>query len=228
MRLLRQKGWLLLFVLVWLPLHACVRAAQTLSQSQWQELTKDKVFDYREAHEFIVPPADNTSGIFQKMFGMLFELLSSPAGNLLLWIIIISAVLFVVYKLFVGNSSFLFSKGKKIMEEAAVTQDDEDIAATDWDVLLQHAINNNDLRMAVRYSYMRLLQLLQQQELIQYRPDKTNYHYYTELGESTYRRPFRQLSRQYEYVWYGHFALPPETYGAYMSLFNNLKKQLGS
>lgn len=123
----------------------------------------------------------------------------------------------------------MFHKNKKMMGDSdPAVNDQEDIATTNWETLLQQALNNNELRLAVRYRYMWLLQLLQHQGLIQYRNDKTNYEYYTELNDTSYKQPFKQLSRQYEYVWYGHFALPAATYKEYGDLFNNLRKQLGA
>ncbi len=83
----------------------------------------------------------------------------------------------------------------------------------------------NEARLAIRYSYMLLLQLLQQKGQIQYRPDKTNYEYYHELNE-TYKKDFRILTRQYEYAWYGNFEVAEDSYRRYMDTFNHLKKTL--
>ena len=105
-------------------------------------------------------------------------------------------------------------------------QEEEDITNTNWEALLQKASANNDLRLAVRYSYMWLLQLLQEHELIKYRGDKTNYEYYSELAGTNYKQSFKQLSRQYEYTWYGNFLPSDTAYQQYLSLFGNLKTQL--
>jgi hypothetical protein len=133
-----------------------------------------------------------------------------------------------VYKLFVGNNSVLSGRKRKLEGGDAGTEVKEDIEANNWEELMQQASHNNDARLAVRYSYMWLLQILQQKNLIQYSADKTNYEYYRELAETTYRQPFRTLSKQYEYTWYGKYELSQTAYNDYLSQFHNLKKQLGS
>ena len=105
-------------------------------------------------------------------------------------------------------------------------EDEHDLATTDWEALLHNAVHNNDYRLAIRYSYMWMLQLMQQQGLIQYRNDKTNYEYYTELAETAYKQPFKKLSRDYEYAWYGRFELSHASYSEYKDLFDDIRKQM--
>ena len=230
MYLFSRKFLIPLFLLLFLMCpHIGLRtyAAETITPAQWQHLTNDKELTYQKYKEIVKPPEPPHDNLLLRLFRVLFEFLR--AASALLWIIIIAALVFVVYKIVTGSGSFMFGKNKKVMQEGGPPQqEEEDIATTNWETLLQQAIANNDLRMAVRYRYMWLLQILQQRELIRYRNDKTNYEYYTELSDTSYKQPFKQLSRQYEYVWYGHFALPPAGYEAYSDLFNNLKKQLGS
>ena len=104
---------------------------------------------------------------------------------------------------------------------------EEDLYGSNWEALLQKTMRNNDTRMSVRYYYMWLLQLLQESQLIQYRTDKTNHEYYMELKEDSCRQPFRQLSRQYEYAWYGNYPLSSDAFRDYINLFNNLRNQMG-
>ena len=114
-----------------------------------------------------------------------------------------------------------------MMNEAGSPQEEEDITTINWERLLQQARDNNDTRLAIRYTYMWLLQLLQERQLILYRNDKTNYEYYTELNDTSYKQPFKQLSRQYEYAWYGRYAISAAGYDDFAALFNNLRNQLG-
>lgn len=201
----------------------------TISASQWQNLKNEKPFDYKNDRELIKTPQPYKPNALQKFFMSLFKFLGSKEGTTLIWLFVICVVGFVLYKLFISTDSFLFGKNKKQMSDGlADMMEEENIATTNWEALLQQATRSNDLRLAVRYSYMWLLQLLQQRELIQYRTDKTNYEYYIELAETHYKQSFKQLSRQYEYTWYGKYGLPADTYNEYISLFMNVKKQLGS
>jgi hypothetical protein len=204
-------------------------AKRQILQAQWQQLTQDKAFSYKNDLETLQPVRQYDPGTLQKIFAALFNFFGSGAGNILLWLIVICVVFYIIYRLFFSSDSFLFGRSKKILSEADKPQDDdEDLILTNWEALFQQAVNNSDTRMAVRYSYKWLLQMLQHKGLIQYRNDKTNYEYYTELNETVYKQSFKQLSRQYEYAWYGHFALPHTAYNDYMAMFQSTRKQLGA
>ncbi len=221
---------IILFILVCLShqIPAVAKSDRNISSAQWQQLTNDKAFGYLNELEQVKQPEQYKPGIFEKIIQALLGFFSSGAGTALVWILVIGVIVYVLVKLVLNKDSFLFSRSKKKMSPGDLVQEDEDIAATNWEALLQQATNNNDLRMAVRYSYMWLLQMLQHHELIKYRIDKTNYEYVTELNETDYKQPFKQLSRMYEYAWYGQFTPSDTAYTAYASLFNNVKKQLGA
>jgi hypothetical protein len=226
----RKRSILLLFILLCLLQPVVVNATsdRTITPAQWQQLTNDKAFGYVNDVEHIQPPQQLEPGIFQKLVMSLVSFFTGSGGAILFWMLVIGVVIYILAKVVLNKDSFLFSRGKKKMSPDEALQEDEDIATTNWEALRQQAMNNNDLRMAVRYSYMWLLQMLQQRELIQYRIDKTNYEYASELNDTDYKQPFKQLSRQYEYAWYGQFAPSEVAYKAYTDLFDNVKKQLGA
>ena len=215
-------------------LYLCVQPGLTAlaaspTPAQWRQLTSDKAFTYVNDTESAIPPVQTDSGFFQKLIYSIFEFFGSGPGKALLWCVVIAAAIFIVYKLLFSKDSILFGRSSKSMKEKeAVVPDEEDIATTNWEALMRDAMNNNDTRLAIRYSYMRLLQLLQKKGLISAGGEKTNYEYYTELSNPAFKQPFRQLSRRYEYVWYGQYPVSGPDYDSYISLFNDLKKQLGA
>ena len=219
-------------MLYFLMQSACMHvfAAQPVTPAQWQQLTADKAFTYKNDTEAVPPPIEYKPGIFAKAVRSFLGFLAGKEGNILLWIIVISIITYIIYKVFLHKDSFLFGKNKKIIKVSSSAQEDDemDIATTNWETLLHNALHNNDYRLAVRYSYMWMLQIMQQRGLIQYRLDKTNYEYYTELNETGYKQQFKQLSRQYEYAWYGRFAMSHAAYNEYKELFDNIRKELGA
>ncbi len=225
---LKRGSVYFLFCLYFLlqPGGPCAYAQRTMSPAQWQQLTGNKAFGYKNDSEQVTPPKHYNTGFIQKFLRGLFSFFGSGFGNALLWLILIGMGCYVVYRLFFSKDSFLFSRTKKIMSDEGPKQEEEDIANTNWEALLQKASANNDVRLAVRYSYMWLLQLLQERELIKYRSDKTNYEYYSELVTTDYKQPFKQLSRQYEYTWYGNYPPSAAAYQEYLATFDNLKTQL--
>ncbi len=203
--------------------------ARKINPLQLQQLTSDKAFGYKndiEAMPVVPKPEENFKPLeeFLKVLGSIF---GSGVWTVLLWIIIIATVGYMIYIVALNKNNFMFARKKKSIASADDTGDNEDFALTDWEHLTQQAVCNNDLRMATRYRYMWLLQLLQEKQLIQYREDKTNFEYYSELSASQIKQPFKKLSRQYEFAFYGNYVPTTTAYNDYAATFNTVKQQLG-
>ncbi|PQJ09828.1 hypothetical protein CJD36_018055 [Flavipsychrobacter stenotrophus] len=201
-------------------------SATPVVQEQWEEMTRDKDFGYKNDLEKTEVVKESKPGAFEKILKSIAEFLGDKNVWRLIWILLAGVVVYVVYKLLLSNENILFSRKKKALPTGE-TEGDEQMGISDWEVLLQKAVSSNDLKLAVRYSYMWLLQMLQESELIKYREDKTNFEYYKELQHTAYKQSFKQISRQYEYVHYGNYPLSATSYNQYVDLFNNVKKQLG-
>lgn len=202
-----------------------------ISDSTWRRLTDDKAFYYKNEREYRqgqepeeTEPRDYSKSWWARMI-QFFE----GNGKVLVYLLLFIVAAFIIYYVVLSkNMSSIFGRGKKQVSSSEVkTENLEDIAETDWERLMGEAAQQGNYRNAIRYSYLMLLQLLQEQQLIRYRIDKTNFEYYHELNESPHKTPFKQLSRQYEYAWYGHFAIEEQAYQQYVQEFNQLKRRLG-
>ena len=73
---------------------------------------------------------------------------------------------------------------------------------------------SGNLRLAVRLGYLQLLKRLTDQDLIAWQPDKTNQTYLHELAAQrpTAQPAFTELTRQFEYIWYGEWPLGAPLY----------------
>lgn len=212
------------FVYLFILLSAVqAMAAKQMLPKQWQELTNDKNFTYRNKLEVIEkPPKEN---FFQTVLSGIYVFFSSNIGKFIIWALFFLLLGWALYKIFLSDRTGLFSR-KKETPEGGPAPTEEDLMNANWEKLLKQAMADNDVKLTVRYSYMWLLQLLQEKELINYRNDKTNQEYFAELGGTDYKQPFRQLSRQYEYAWYGNYPLSVEAYDGYMDTFNTVKNLL--
>ncbi len=229
-----MKPLLFLFLFLLTTITSFAGEDHKIAPADWHKLTGDKALNYKNDIEALQkPPVPQDPGAFQKFITNIIRFFSGPIGTIIVWTLVIGIIAYIVYRVFLSSDSFLFSKkAKKLKNEEPASVEPEDISTTNWDALLRNAVNHNDLRLAVRYSYMWTLQMLQKKELISYRIDKTNFEYYRELSAAKQHtelsKVFRQLSRQYEYTWYGHFDLSDARYNEYIDLFNHLKKQLGA
>lgn len=201
-------------------------ATRNISSHSWDSLTSDKALSYKNIVEQQVKTEESKPGIFSKILNAIGAFLSNGSFQVLIWVLVSLLAVYGIYKLFLSEGQFLFDR-KKRTQAAPGADEPVDISEVNWEALLQKAVQNNDLQQAVRFSYMWLLQLLQQSELIKYRDDKTNNDYYRELYNTAYKQSFRQLSRQYEYVVYGNYVPGQAAYNQYIDLFNQVKRQLG-
>jgi hypothetical protein len=195
---------------------------------QWQRATSDAAYDkYRNKREYertIQRPAEDS--LIERLLSAIIRFLLSPFGRLLGWITAILIVGFIVYRLLAGSGLFA-RRDKKAAPDEPPTGiiSEESLLEGNWDARLQEAKAAGNTRLVVRYSYMQILQSLQERGLISYRPDKTNTAYYRELTEGL-RQPFRSISRQYEYAWYGNMVPDGPGLETYLLTFEGLKKSI--
>ncbi|NML67761.1 DUF4129 domain-containing protein [Hymenobacter sp. RP-2-7] len=105
----------------------------------------------------------------------------------------------------------------------------EDIHALDFGAALAAAEAAGQLRLAVRLGYLQLLKQLTDQHLIDWQPDKTNQAYGRELAAARpdLRPAFAELTRQFEYVWYGEWPLGAASYPPLRAQQQQLGRMLG-
>lgn len=143
--------------------------------------------------------------------GFLDRLLSSGFIQALLWTLAGLFVLFIVYRLFLSEGVFR-RESKSVKALNAEVEEEQINSETDFDALVNQALQQNNLRLAVRYQYLRSLHKLAAKELLQLAPDKTNYQYVRELKDASLQNDLASLTLNYEYVWYGEFVVDQDTY----------------
>jgi len=204
--------------------------ASSPTDATWETLTNDKAFGYKDKIEFTPPnekPRTEIPG-WLKVVAAVLQFFTTTAGHVILWSLLILIVGYVIYRIVSGEGKRLFSgSSKKMNAEEDTALQEEDLLANNWETKLQQALDNNDHRLAIRFSYMLVLQMLQHRNLIRYRHDKTNMEYYRELADTETRQSFRQMMRQYEYTWYGNYLPAQPAFDAYFQAFKTLKNKLG-
>jgi hypothetical protein len=128
---------------------------------------------------------------FNSIFGIFF------------WIVAIGLFVYLVYRLFLSNSSFFSRNRKNISSDIQVTAED----TSDPDSMLRNAVKNGNYRLAVRYLYLQALRRLSEKKFIEINSNKTNYEYVNEVRKHKFANEFASLTLQYEYVWYGEYPL---------------------
>ena len=149
------------------------------------------------------------SDFFSSIFGIIF------------WILAIGLFGYLVYRLFLSNSSFLSRNRKNIASDIAVVEEEN---ASDPDLLLRNAIRNGNYRLAVRYLYLQSLQRLSEKKFIEINSNKTNYEYVMEVRRHKFANEFASLTLQYEYVWYGEYPVDERLFEQIQGSFTQFNK----
>lgn len=142
-----------------------------------------------------------------------------------LWCIAGAFILFIIYNLFLADG--VFKRSPKNTAAAVPDAEEEHIdEESDFDKLIRNAIQSGNYRLAVRYHYLQTLHLLAGKNQVQLAADKTNYQYVRELVNKNYQNDFSALTLNYEYVWYGEFAIDEMLYSKLKTAFVSFNNKL--
>lgn len=151
--------------------------------------------------------------------------LNSFPVKIFFWLIAIFFIGFILYKLFFKGG--LFTKGNIKHDDEPVVEEPEKLNEySTYNELIHEAELKNDFNLAIRYLYLQSLKKLSDRELILFSPDKTNKFYVEELSGRTCQFEFASLTLNYEYVWYGKFAINPDRYQQLKQEFISFNKKI--
>ena len=143
----------------------------------------------------------------------LFEWFSerfSAVGNPDMWkavayFFVAVVIVFIILKLIGVDFDGLFKKKSKYNIPYQTVQ--EDIHQIDFNEAIAEAVLQKNFRLAVRLYYLKALKELSDAGLIHWQINKTNQSYVYELQSSQLNASFNQVTRQFEYTWYGDFPI---------------------
>jgi hypothetical protein len=141
----------------------------------------------------------------------------------MIWIFVIAGICIVIWLL--SRTEFTsFLKGNSKKKSFNFTDVDEDISSINFDERIAKALLENDYRLAIRWNYLKQLHLLNQKNSIVYEPYKTNIDYQFELAKTNLIAPFKDISKIYDYVWYGEYAIDSAAYQNYAKQYLDFEK----
>lgn len=147
--------------------------------------------------------------ILRKIFGNVSYEETPSVTSIWNYIIIPLAILIIliaIIKLSGIKITGLFGRKSKNVDLTYLI-DDEDVRASEFDELLAKALSDKNYRLAVRYLYLKTLQKLDEAQLIEWSPNKTNHSYINELTNRDLIPSFRDKVLLFELVWYGEYQI---------------------
>jgi len=189
---------------------------------------------YRSKPEFQYKQANFAPtfwGRFWKWFWSLFEKKAASAVGSPLFLIVVKyvfialgvgAVIFIIFRMLGVDFNAVFRRRSSSVA-VPYAESMENIHEINFDDELDGAISRQDYRLAVRLLYLKCLKQLNDEGLIHWEISKTNSAYINELNDMAKRSTFRQLTRQFEYVWYGEFEVDAPVFGHIRNQFQDFK-----
>jgi hypothetical protein len=193
---------------------------------------KDSISNYKEQKEFQYDEIGQQQLSWWDKFWMWFwgligSLIQGAASNLISRYIFIglgvAIILYIVIKT-IGTENIFRKKSKEtILPYDVIT---ENIHEIDYEQELQRLVAEKKFRLAVRLLYLRALKKLNDAEIINWQPDKTNYNYLMEIDKPELRNDFSKLTLQFDYIWYGDFPVDEVKFEPINLSFNQFNSQI--
>ena len=188
-----------------------------IGDDKWKKIKEDKNFIYSYEKEKPAPKALPEKKYKPSAF---INFLSGQVFKIILYILVISLLLFILYRIF-ENSSFNYfrSSSKKSTEEDILETSARTIIPYDEEI--NKAIQNQDFRLAVNLLYRKTIYLLDRKNQVVYEEDKSNWAYVQELIGKPTEKTFSALTRYFDYIWYGSYPL---NHGEFKSIHDQFKQ----
>jgi hypothetical protein len=139
----------------------------------------------------------------------------------------------VIVVLFLGILAWYLLQNNIVGRKQSITAEKtgEDITAENifdinYQKEIEKAVNAGDYRLAIRLMFLRSLKQLAQKRIIEYKQERTNFDYLSQLYSTGYYNDFFRLTRNYEYTWYGKFNVNREAFGIIKTEFENFYRKL--
>lgn len=218
---LRNKPFHIICFFLVLLIHSLVLAQpveekkeQVLSHSVLTQLQDEKPFSY------YLDLTDNKSSIISRLRNMLEWFFSKlfnnqvtfTFSNVLPYIIIVLVVVLIALKLTGLSLSKIMKPSLDRINELGYFNDNESIQKADFNKLISGALEKGDYRIAIRFSYLLLLQQLDTKGYIQWESQKSNFDYLLAVQNNSFFNEFNSVTQVYENAWYGEMPWTPNEY----------------
>jgi large-conductance mechanosensitive channel len=205
-----------------------------IEESQLEQFRNNPDFNYEEAlptaPEWWISFKNWIANIVIKFFEWLFGVEKAVgAFNAFLQVlpyILLAVLLFILIKFFLSVNARAVMHAKKNQAIVALSEEEHIVKNEDIQQLIENAIGQKDYRLAVRYYYLYMLQLMSEKEFIVWELQKTNDDYKLELQKQELVQPFATSTRLYNYFWYGEFPIDETKYKKAEANFLSLKHLL--
>ena len=185
-----------------------------------RELKGRKEFEYANDPEYWTKKEEKKPRAYRKGFGERFyDFFGNKNVRIIFYVLLALLFIFVLYRVILVNNLYMSRRSRKLQEQEANFA--ESLEISDPDERIKKAVADRNYRLAVRYQYLKTLQLLKEKGWIVMHAQATNHEYAMQMSKYKVANEFNYLTGIYDYVWYGEFELSEEQYGKANYYFTN-------
>ncbi|WP_209405446.1 DUF4129 domain-containing protein [Pseudozobellia sp. WGM2] len=166
--------------------------------------------------------------VFESIFGM-----EKASGFLSMFLelvpyLLLILLIYLLIKFFLklNANNLKHTKGSKNLVN--LSEEEHIIKNENIQKLINDAVATKNFRLAIRYYYLYVLRLLSEKDLIVWELQKTNNDYLKEIELENLKQQFSKITRLYDYIWYGDFAIDESKFQRAEKEFQSLKLNLES
>lgn len=226
---------LMMIFLSWLPgtLQAQAMIKKDTSHLTVTTFSRSNLNDYKSKREFQYEVKAKGLNAWDRFWIQFWNWVSKQFDRkgvklslkILFWALVAGVMSFAIVKIVGMDKIRLLIRGEKSgLGEFTVAE--EDIHGIDFKKAIAKATEEKDFREATRLLYLQSLKELSDKSLINWAAHKTNIDYSSELSKSGLQEGFSQLTRFYEYAWYGEFMPAEEDYHKIAGIFHHFNQKL--
>ncbi|MBE9488665.1 MAG: DUF4129 domain-containing protein [Bacteroidetes bacterium] len=206
---------------------------QEIDESHLETYKNDKAFNYveeKQGESIIYRFKQWLGNIIRKFFEAIFGV-GSATGILyfifnILPYLLLGFLVFLLIKFFLKVNSQNIILGQQNASTIKFTEDEQIIKNENIQTLINEAIKQKNFRLAIRYSYLKSLKKLTESDIISWDHQKTNEDYIKEIQKESIKHHFKDITKIYDYVWYGEFNIDELKFESLKIAFNNLNNSL--
>lgn len=140
--------------------------------------------------------------------------------------ILLGILIYLLIRFFLKvNSNNLIAKNQQ-KGQVVFSEEEQIIKNEDINALINEAVSQKNYRLAIRYYYLLSLKKLSESDTIEWQPQKTNEDYIKELNQSNHKLDFENITKIYDYVWYGEFNVDAFKFESLKLPFEALNKTI--
>lgn len=174
-----------------------------IKKDTWQKATKD--VNYTENFKEFEKKNKNLDKTKERK--------SVSPALLLIPLVAIAIFIIVLIVMFIVNAPRVTVSRKIIKSNHIETEDNPDeYTNDDLASLLNRALEDKDYRLAIRIQFLMLIKLLQDDDRIIWKKEKTNFDYYFEIKENNIKEIFRSIVLTFERIWYANYKASNKTF----------------